>query len=118
APPKTSPAGMPSTEDLASQLSPTILPAWLLWLIKNRTILAIVLIVIFVLLAIVTGTFIVFGVLAALTIAGYIYAGKIDVGKVETAEDLLDPAQELKDIQAVPVRPNFALTLSDEETPP
>lgn len=116
APPKKIPEGMPSTEDLATKISPGTLPDWALGLVKNRKILAALLIVVFVLLAVVTGSLILFGALALLTIAGYLYAGKIDLGKIETAEDLLDPAQELKDIQAVPARPGFALTLSDEAT--
>jgi len=117
APPKVTPEGMPSTKDLASKISPTAVPDWMLWLVTNRKILAIILLVIFISLAIATGAFITFGALAALTIAGYLYAGKTDVGKVETAEDLLDPSKELRDIEAVPARPNFTLRSGDEATP-
>ncbi len=115
APPKAIPAGMPSTKDLADKISHP-LPPWVQWALKNRKLLAIIFLVIFALLALVTGFFILSGILAAATVAAYLYVRKF-VDKITAAEELLDPEKELERIEAIPARPGFTLTLLDEVTP-
>jgi hypothetical protein len=119
APLKGIPAGIPTVKDFADKISSTIFPGWLQWLIKNRLLVMIILLLLFGILAVVSGAYIIFAVLAAAAIGSYFYVGRFNVGNMAAAGDLLDPQKELESIAAVPQQPNFTLRLSDEtSTPP
>jgi hypothetical protein len=118
APPKTIPAGVFTTQDLADKVSADAPPAWMQWLIKNRLWITIVLSLIFIGTAFLTGSFVLFGVLTLAAIAGYFYAGTQDVGKITAAEQLLHPQKEVESINTIPQRPDFTLILSNETTSP
>lgn len=117
APPKGIPGGVFTTKDLAEKVVPAF-PSWLQGLIKNRTTIMIILLVLFALLAVVTGSFILFGALAVAVVAGNFYLRTLASTKTTAAEELLDPQKELENIQSVPPRPGFSLRLSDEVTTP
>ena len=70
-----------------------------------------------VLLAIITGAFLVFAILAIAVIAGYFYVAKLSIDQKASAA-LLDPKKELEQIDSIPPQPDFTLKLSDETTTP
>lgn len=86
-------------------------------LIKNRKVILIVLLAVFVLLAIVTSLYILFGALAAVAVGGYVYGNRIAVDTA-VAEQLTDPQKQLESIAAVHARPDFRLQLANEATAP
>ena len=118
APPKQVPAGLPNTKDLADQILSRKLPAWLQWLIAHALQILIALLIAFVVLAFITGAFILFAVLAVGAIAGYLYTNALKNDDQAVAELLLDPAKQSEAIAAIPAQPNFTLTISDEVNPP
>jgi hypothetical protein len=116
-PPRGAPGGLFTTQDIAGALSPSGLPGWLLWLLKNRWLL-LVLLAVLVVLALVTGALPVFGLLAVLTLAGYLYSGRL-AQNADAAEKIVDNQKELDSIRGIPPQPGFTLRLSDETaTPP
>lgn len=117
APPRQTPSGMPNTQEIADRIFPSILPKWILWLLKNSRIILIILLVLFLLLALVTGSFLLFGGIALVAIGAYIYVQKAKTN-FQTSEALLDPQKELELIKNIPQRPAFTLKLSDEITTP
>ena len=117
APPKTIPGGVASVKNIADKIFLPTHPEWLLWLLKNRNLVLIILLAVFIPLAAVTGAWLLFGALAAAGVAGYLYTNKLSADSA-TAEELLDPQKELESIAAIPARPNFTLKLSDEATTP
>jgi hypothetical protein len=118
APPRQLPAGLPNTKDFADQIraqkgSP------LEWLRAHALPLLIALLVAFVLLAAVTGAWLLFVLLAVAAAIGYVYVRRLPARDNEAAADfLLDPATQIEAIAKVPPRPGFALTISDEVNPP
>lgn len=118
APPKQVPAGLPNTKDFADQILSRKLPPWLEWLIAHALQILIALLIAFVVLALITGAFILFAVLAAGAIAGYLYAKALKNDDQAVAELLLDPAKQSEAIANIPAQPNFTLTISDEVNPP
>ena len=118
APPKTTPLGAPNTQEIANKILPHELPSWLLWVIKHRKGLLIISLLLFVILAIITGAFLVFAVLAIAVVAWLFVFAKIAIDQKASAA-LLDPKKELEQIDSIPLQPNFTLKLSDEvATPP
>ena len=66
APPRQLPAGLPNTKDFADQIRSQKLPPLEEWLIANALQLLIVLLIVFAVLAVITGAFLVFALLALL----------------------------------------------------
>jgi hypothetical protein len=118
APPKQVPAGLPNTKDFANQILSRKLPAWLEWLIAHALQVLIALLVAFMVLASITGAFIVFAVLAVGAIAGYVYTNTLKGNDQAIAELLLNPTKQSEAIASIPPQSNFALTISDEVNPP
>lgn len=116
-PSKGTPGGLFTTQDIANGVFPPNQPAWLLWLLKHGRLILILLLALFVLLAVFTGAFVVFGVLAIAAIAAAVYAGRL-AANAAASERILDNKKELDSLQAVPPQPNFTLRLSDEATTP
>ncbi len=117
APPKATPAGMPNTAGIASQVFPYKLPAWLIWLLRNFEIILLILLLLLVLLAFITGAFLLFGILAVLAAVAYPFLNKLKTN-LAAAETVTDPQKQEEAISLIPVRPNFTLKLSDESTTP
>ena len=118
APPKEVPAGLPNTKDFADRILSGKRPAWLEWLIAHALQILIALLIAFVLLAVITGAFVLFALLAVGAIAGYLYANTLKGDDQAAAELLLDPTKQSEAIATIPAQPNFRLTISDEVNPP
>lgn len=116
APPKRIPGAVPTVKDFADKISAKIFPDWLQWLIKNRLLMMIILLALFVILAIVSGAYVLFASLAVAAVAGYFYVARFNIDNMAAAGDLLDPQKELESIAAIPPQPNFTLKLSNETT--
>jgi hypothetical protein len=117
APLLATPAAIPNVKDFADRIAAKIFPGWLNWLIRNRLAVMIATLLLYVILALLTGANILFAVLAAVAIGAYWYAGKFNVDNMAAAAGLLDPQKELESIAAIPQQPSFALKLSDEAKP-
>lgn len=115
------PGGIPNTQGFADIILANQPPSSLSWILNNRHLLFIALLVLFVILAFVTGSFLLFGALAVVAAGGYVYINKIAQQATDdrnAAASLTDPAKELEMIANIPQRPDFTLTLSDETTTP
>jgi hypothetical protein len=110
APPREVPAGIPSVDDLAAAIRPRALPAWLLWLIRNRTWALIVILVLLVAFGIFTGTWIVTLVGAAAAAAGFQWL-RSQSERIESADALVDPVKGGDTLASVPPRPGFNAVL-------
>jgi hypothetical protein len=117
APPRTAPAATPNVKDLAGRIFQDDLPSWLKWVIEYRTLLLAGLLLLFLVLAVATASYVLFGILTAAAIGGYFYANRIS-NRSDLAAALVDPEKELASIAATPARPAFTLRLSDETATP
>lgn len=117
APPKETPGGVFTLKDAADKISPHKYPGWIVWLLENRKIAAITLFIVFILLAVITGLYIVFAALAAATAGGYFYATKLANDK-NTAEQVMDPQKQLEAIPHIPPQPQFTIKLDKDTTTP
>lgn len=116
-PPKGIPAGLFTTQDIAKGIFPAALPAWLRWLLKHSGTILPILLLLFVLLAILTGNYLLFGLLAIAVIVAYPFVNRLR-RNAAAAENILDNQKQLDSIAAIPPRPDFTLRLSDERTTP
>ncbi len=116
-PPKETPAGLFTTQDIATLIFPHQLPPWLTWLLQNSGIVSLILFVIFVLLAASTGQILLFGLLAAVVAVSYPFVRGFRVN-ANASEAILDNQKQLESIEAIPAKPNFTLRLSDEKSTP
>lgn len=116
-PPKAAPGGVFTLKDAADKIFPPQYPGWALWLIENRNVIAIALIVLFVLLALVTGLFVPFAALAAATAGGYVYASRLG-GDKQAAEAVIDPQKQVESLASIPPQPRFSLKLESEAAAP
>jgi hypothetical protein len=117
APPKETPAGVFTIKNIADKISGQQFPGWVMQLIKNRKIIAIILVILFIILALATSLFVLSGVLIAATAGAYYYANK-QAANINVAEELIDPQKQLEAIAAIPAQPQFTLRLSDETNSP
>jgi hypothetical protein len=117
APARTTPHGLPNTADIAGQIFPRGLPAWLIALIRHRGLVLLIL----VLLAVVAGFLLGWwtaGALLAATAAAAWLTRRLPTD-LEAAESLTDPGTLAERVAAVAPQPGFSLKLSDEAaTPP
>jgi hypothetical protein len=116
APPKETPAGIFTLKDAADKIAPYKFSETLDWILKNRTLLAIVALLLFILLGVITGLSVVFIPLIAATAVGYYYANKLAANK-NTAEEITDPQKQVEAISNIPPRPNFTLKLDRDLVP-
>jgi len=118
APPREVPKGLPSIDDLADSIRPKNLPPWLLWLIQHRFPVLIVLLILFLLIGLLTGAWIVAGILALAAIAGFFWLQRQN-RLLDDAETFVDPEKGMNAVLEVPPRPDFNVTLDGEtSTPP
>ena len=116
APPKQVQPGLPTDEKLVQQLPESKLPAWVQWLIRHRLLLLIVLLVLLLILGLLTGAWILVGIVAVLAIAAYVYAGRIEV-REDFGKDLTDPAALASDLKETPPQSDFGLVITDPVVP-
>ncbi len=114
-PPKQTPGGVFTLQDAADKISSPQMPEWLIKLIENRKVITIILLIIFIALAIITGLYFVFAPLVIATIAGYFYLNKLATDK-QVATEVADPVKEFESIPNIPSKPNFTLTLDKDTT--
>jgi hypothetical protein len=113
APPKETPGGVFTMQNAADKIAPRELPPPLTWLIENRKAIAIVLLIVLILLALLTGLYFVFAPLAVAVIGGYFYVNKLAVDK-NVAAEVADPQKEAEAIAAIPAQPRFSLKLDKD----
>lgn len=117
APPKETPGGVFTLQHAANKISPYKYPDWILWLLDNRKLLAIALLVVFIGLAFVTGFYFLFALFIVATVAAYFYGNKLANDKNAAAE-VVDPQKELDAIDKIPPKPQFTLKLERDVTAP
>ena len=116
APPVPVPPGLPAVDDIAHQIAPS-LPGWLVWLVRHRTAVLLVWLVIALLVAVVTGLWWLGAVLAVAGVAAHQWSAA-QARRLDTAAVLTDPAQAVNVITETPPRPGFNVVLDGEATPP
>jgi hypothetical protein len=116
-PPKETPGGVFTLKDAADKIAPNKFPGWMIWLLENRKPIAIISIVVCIILALVTGLYVLFIALAVAIAGGYIYAERLSAN-MNAAAELIDPQKELDAIPNIPAQPGFTLKLDREVTTP
>lgn len=117
APPREVPKDIPAVDDLAKKIQPRSFPPWLRWLMRNRLWALLVALVLLLLIGIFTGAWIICGVLALASVAGFYWLQQ-QSSITDAAESLTDPAKGLTALQSVPARPDFNVILQDEPASP
>ncbi|MCP4632624.1 MAG: hypothetical protein GY855_06820 [candidate division Zixibacteria bacterium] len=115
-PPKT-PKDLFTTETISNIIFPQKLPSWLKWLLSQSRIVLVILFLIIIVLALVTGNFINFGIITAAIAALYLVVNRFRNNFLDS-EVILDNKKMLDSIATIPPRPSFTLQLSDEEPRP
>jgi hypothetical protein len=120
------PAGLPNTQDIANQIAGVSgasgvsgLSGVLQWAAPRRLWLLIILLILCIVLALITGLWWLFALIAAAGLAGFFYLGQIAVSPGSpvagsAAGNLADPQAALNSLSSVPPQPDFTLILSDE----
>jgi hypothetical protein len=114
-PPKQTPGGLFTLQKAAEKIAPLQFPEWITKLIENRKLIAIILLVVFIAFAIITGLYFVFAPLAIATVTGYFYLNKLAVDK-RVAEEVADPQKEFESLPNIPAQPQFTLKLDKDVT--
>ena len=117
APPRALPEGLLSVDDLADKIRPRNLPPWLLWLMRNRLWILIVLLVLLVVIGFATGAWIISGVLAAAAVGGFFWLRQQNT-RLDDAEAFVNPEKAIVALQKVPERPDFNVVLDGEAAAP
>lgn len=113
APPRGVPDGIPSIDDLAQKIQPRSFPAWLLWLMKNRSLVLIAVLVLLLLLGFLSGAWAIAGVLALAAVAGFFWLQRRSED-IDVAEELVIPEKAEAAIRLVPPQPAFNIVLAGE----
>jgi hypothetical protein len=117
APPRAVPNGIPSVDDLARRIQPRDFPAWLKWLMRNRLWVLLAILALLVVIAIVSGAWLLAAALALAALAGYAWLSQ-QAARSAAAAVYSDPASAQAAIQAAPAQPDFNVRLDGETTPP
>jgi hypothetical protein len=120
APPRGVPDGIPSVDDLAHQIQPRTFPAWLRWLMRNRLLVLIAVLVLLLLLGILSGAagvWVVIGALALGAVAGFFRLQRLN-DDTDVAEELVDPVKAEDAIRSAPPQPGFNVVLEGETAAP
>jgi hypothetical protein len=117
APPREIPAGLLSVDDLADRIRPRNLPAWLLWLIRNRLLVLLIVLALLLVIGLITGAWIVAGIIAVAVVAGFVFLQRQNV-LIEDAETFVDPEKQISVLRDVPLRPSFNVVLDGEAAAP
>ncbi len=116
-PPRQTPGGVFTLQHAADKISSPQRPEWFSKLVEHRKTIAIILFIVLIALALITGLYFVFTPLIAAAIAGYVYLNKLATDK-KVAGELADPKKEFEAIAHIPARPQFTLKLSKDITTP
>lgn len=116
-PPRQTPHGMPNTQTIGDAIFPWKLPAWLVWVIRNRNWVLAIVLGLLLLIALVTGAWIAIALLAAVAVGLWAGAGRLQQ-HLTASEVLIDPTALAASVGAVPQQPAFSLSLSDEAVQP
>jgi hypothetical protein len=117
APPRQTPAGIPSVDDLAAAIQPRTLPGWLRFLIRYRTAALIVVLALLVLVGFATGAWALVVVVAIAAVAAYRWLVEQN-SRVESAAVLTDPATAKEVLTSTPPQPDFTVQLEGETAAP
>ncbi|HEY3578956.1 MAG TPA: hypothetical protein VGK82_00360 [Pyrinomonadaceae bacterium] len=115
APPREIPTGLLSVDDLADKIRPK--NPWLLWLICYRLWVLIILLILLLLIGLVTGAWIVVGVLALAAVAGFFWLQRQN-RVLDDADTFVDPEKAIAAVRNVPDSPNFNVVLDGETSAP
>lgn len=116
APPKQVPPQLITDQAVAAKLPESNLPAWLLFLIKHRLPILIILLIVLLVVGLLTGAWITVAAIAAVAVAAYFYAGRA-AGKIEIIAAIQEPQTLATDIRNTPPQPAFSFTQSDPVVP-
>ncbi|MGE0469551.1 MAG: hypothetical protein AB7L09_12295 [Nitrospira sp.] len=116
APPRAVPDGIPSVDDLARSIQPRLLPAWLLWVMRNRLWILLAVLVLLLIVAL-TGAWAVASILVLASFAGYQWLSNQN-NRTDAADALTDPAIGKASLANVPPRPAFNVVLDGESAMP
>ncbi len=117
APPRAVPDGIPAVDDLAKRIQPRSFPSWLLWLMRNRLAVLLVVLMLLLFVGIFSGAGALCGVLALASLAGFQWLRDQNI-RTESAEVLTDPAKAKIAIENVPPMPDFNVLLDSEAAAP
>jgi hypothetical protein len=116
APPKQVAKDLITDARVTSQLPTANLPAWLTFVLRNRSLLLIVLLALLFFLGLLTGAWLLCAIAAAATIGGYIYSARW-ARELRLAQALGEPQQILIDLRESPASSDFRFTITDPVTP-
>lgn len=117
APPRDIPKGIPSVDDLAEKIQPRKFPPWLLWLMKNRQRVLLLLLALLLVIGIFTGAWVIAFALAAAAVGGFFWLQR-QQNLNDVAETLTNPEKEREAIEQVPQQPTFNVVLDGESAAP
>ncbi len=117
APPRALPEGLLSVDDLADKIRPRNLPPWLLWLMRNRLWILIVLLVLLLIIGLATGAWIASAVLAVAVVGGFYWLQRQST-RLDDAEAFVNPEKGIIALEKVSERPNFNVILDGETSAP
>ena len=112
APPREVPKDLPSVDDLAGAIRPRDLPAWLLFIIRHRLTVLILVLVALVVLGVVTGAWVFSVVAGVAAVAGHQALTRMARDRElrgESVAALTDPERAQDVIAATPPRPDFSI---------
>ncbi len=116
APPKQVQPHLPTDEKVVAQLPKSKFPAWLEWLIKNRLLILIGLLILHVVLGLLTGAWLLVAILALLAVVLYLYLGRL-AKQLGPATTIMDPEALAEDLKETPPREDFSLLVTDPIVP-
>lgn len=112
APPKRPPVDINRVDEITKNLPGEKFSPVVNWLLQNNLLLLIILVVVFLFLAIVTGLWALFVVLAVAAVGLYVYSNNFKK-LANQKEALNDPATLVNVLQSTPASPNFTFTETD-----
>lgn len=112
APPRQTPAGLPSVDGLATAIAPTTLPAWLQFLLRNRVAALVVVLALLLVIGLAGAPLALVALAAVAAMAGVAYLTQLARNRelrTATAKVLTDPGTAMEVIAATPPRPDFTV---------
>ena len=116
APPKQVPKDLVTDEGVASQSPAASLPAWLQFVVSHRLPIWLLLLALLLVVAVLTGAWLLGGILAVAAIGGYIYAGR-SARALNLAKTISDPQRIMENLRETPASSDFHFTISDPVVP-
>lgn len=117
APPRDVPAGLPSVDQIVSDIGPGALPDWLRWLMTHRTLALVIALVLLIIMGFATGAWITCVAIAAAAIGAHAWLTALE-RRGTAASMLTDPVKAAEIIESLTPRPDFSVALPGETTAP